>query len=278
MQTYRDPFILFLRFYIVDLAFYHISCKVMTSKHLLGILRPLKLTTQHLIMVVEVSHKVRFLYCMMDVTQKDCNGIRKCGLLSPKCIISSAFVKKILNKMRIYICLEQSATDSFSPVHLCSLHDPYKKKHGVYIIRQISCCMKSTSCIPPNQNRRKKAFQWGATVPKRHKGICLDIKTLGAAAVSKLYCNNEQHFVFANWLCSCLLAQSHVCQAVAVCCNTVCAARSTPGFPESLELTFSAGRSLRQMGPLDRLFLWAPHVVCSSRKHRASDKSHFCMM
>lgn len=86
-------------------------------------------------MVVEVSHKVRFLYCMMVVTQKDCNGIRKCELLSPKCIISSAFVKKILNKMRIYICLEQSATDSFTPVHLWSLHDPYKKKNcGVYII------------------------------------------------------------------------------------------------------------------------------------------------
>lgn len=100
--------------------------KVMASKHLLGTLRPLKLTTQHLIMVVEVSHKVRFLYCMMDVSQRDCNGIRKCELLSPKCIISSAFLKKVLNKMRIYICLEQSATHSFSPAHLCSLHDPYK--------------------------------------------------------------------------------------------------------------------------------------------------------
>lgn len=86
----------------------------MTSKHLLGILRPLKLTTQHLIMVVEVSHKVRFLYCMMVVTQKDCSGIRKCELLSPRFIISSALGKKILNKMRIYICLEQSAT-AFHP-------------------------------------------------------------------------------------------------------------------------------------------------------------------
>lgn len=101
--------------------------------------------------------------------------------------------------------------------------------------------------------RRKKAFQWGATVHRTHKDIRLDIKTLEAAAVWKLYCNNEQHFVFANWLCACLLAQSQVCQAVAVCCNTVCAARSTPGFPESMELTFSAGCSLRQMGPLDRL-------------------------